>query len=235
MVEWLLDDGFKRFRSYLIRRIQVKTRSMLAKAQMAVVLVVAFVSLSAFAAEKAGKPDVTSPHAVVEKVTNDMMEVIQTGGKALKENPEKYFSDIRATLESTVSFEFIAKNVMAKYWEQANEKQREQFVEAFTMGMVETLGKGMANYSELTIKTLPSDTDASSVQRMEVVQEVEAADGTSRISYTMAKNRSGEWKLINVVLNGVNLGKSYRDQFIQAMKQNDNNVDKVIADWAKQG
>ena len=49
----------------------------------------------------------------------------------------------------------------------------------------------------------------------------------------MAKNKSGEWKLINVVLNGVNLGKSFRDQFAQAMKQNDNNIDKVIATWAQ--
>ena len=71
------------------------------------------------------------------------------------------------------------------------------------------------------------------MKRVEVVQEVAAADGTSRISYTMAQNKSGEWKLINVVLNGVNLGKSFRDQFTQAMKQNDNNIDKVIATWAQ--
>ena len=50
----------------------------------------------------------------------------------------------------------------------------------------------------------------------------------------MAQNNSGEWKLINVVLNGINLGKSFRDQFAQAMRQNDSNIDKVIATWAQQ-
>lgn len=214
----------------------MKSRSMLVKAQTAVVVILAILSVSAFAAQKADKSAAAkSPHAVVEQVTDNMMAVIKAGEKALKENPDAYFKDVRATLEPTVSFDFIAKNVMSKYWEQASEQQRKEFTEVFTKGMVETLGKGMANYSDLTIKTLPASGDTSSAKRVEVLQEVEAADGTSRISYTMAQNRSDEWKLINVVLNGVNLGKSYRDQFIQAMKQNDNDIDKVIANWAKQG
>lgn len=214
----------------------MKSRSMLVKAQTAVIVILAILSVSAFAAQKADKSAAAkSPHAVVEQVTDNMMAVIKAGEKALKENPDAYFKDVRATLEPTVSFDFIAKNVMSKYWEQASEQQRKEFTEVFTKGMVETLGKGMANYSDLTIKTLPASGDTSSAKRVEVLQEVEAADGTSRISYTMAQNRSDEWKLINVVLNGVNLGKSYRDQFIQAMKQNDNDIDKVIANWAKQG
>lgn len=214
----------------------MNSKNVLVKVQMALLMVLAVMSCSVFAAEKAGQPAAAStPHAVVEKVTSDMMDVIKAGEKALEENPEAYFNDVRETLEPIVSFDFIARSVMSKYWSQASEKQREQFTEVFTEGMVETLGKGMANYTDLNIKTLPPESDTSSAKRVEVLQEVEAADGTSRISYTMARNRDNEWKLINVVLNGVNLGKSYRDQFVQAMKQNDNNIDKVIANWAKQG
>lgn len=173
------------------------------------------------------------PHQVVQNVTDGVMDVIKGGERALKENPEAYFSRVRETLEPSVSFSFIAKSVMASYWEQANQTQREQFIETFTRSMVETLGKGMANYTDLKITTLPPQGDINSEKRVEVIQEVAAADGTTRISYTMAKNNSGEWKLINVVLNGVNLGKSFRDQFAQSMKQHDNNIDKVISTWAQ--
>ena len=212
----------------------MRNLSALGKVQWLLILVCGLVSTAALAANKTEQQFAAdSPHAVVEKVTNDMMKVIQSGQKELQENPKQYFATIRATLESTVSFEFIAKNVMSKYWGQATEKQQQQFTETFTTSMVQTLGKGMANYTDLKIKTLPPESDTSSVKRVEVLQEVEGADGTSRISYTMAKNRTGEWKLINVVLNGVNLGKSYRDQFIQAMKQNNNDIDKVIASWVK--
>jgi phospholipid transport system substrate-binding protein len=174
-----------------------------------------------------------TPHQVVQGVTDSVMNVIKGGEQTLKEKPDEYFAKVRASLESTVSFSFIAKNVMASYWNQASEAQREEFTETFTRSMVETLGKGLANYSDLKIATLPPEEDASVAKRVEVIQEVAAADGTTRISYTMAQNKSGEWKLINVVLNGVNLGKSFRDQFTQAMKQNDNNIDKVIATWAQ--
>lgn len=174
-----------------------------------------------------------APHEVVQNVTTSVMGVIRGGEKALKENPDEYFAKVRATLEPNVSFGFIAKNVMAAYWDQASEEQRTRFTETFTRSMVETLGKGLANYSDLKIVTLPPEGDLSAAKKVEVLQEVAAADGTSRISYTMAQNKSGEWKLINVILNGVNLGKSFRDQFTQAMKQNDNNIDKVIASWAQ--
>ena len=51
---------------------------------------------------------------------------------------------------------------------------------------------------------------------------------------TMAKNRNtGEWKLINVVLNGINLGKTFRSQFAQAYKQYGGNLDKVIDHWGQ--
>lgn len=175
----------------------------------------------------------TTPHEVVQSVTDSVMSVIKNSENLLKDNPEEYFTKVRESLESTVSFAFIARNVMASHWNQASEAQREQFAETFTRSMVETLGKGLANYSDLKITTLSPEGDISAQKRVEVIQEVAAADGTTRIAYTMAQNKSGEWKLINVVLNGVNLGKSFRDQFAQAMKQNDGDIDKVIATWAQ--
>ena len=175
-----------------------------------------------------------TPQQVVQGVTDSVMSVIKADERALKDNPDEYFAKVRASLESTVSFAFIAQNVMGSYWNQASAAQRERFAETFTRSMVETLGKGLANYSGLKITTVPPEGEISVDRRVEVVQEVAAADGTTRIAYTMAQNNSGEWKLINVVLNGINLGKSFRDQFAQAMRQNDSNIDKVIATWAQQ-
>lgn len=173
----------------------------------------------------------TSPHEVIRGITDRMMSIIDGGGEQLKSKPDAYYGEIRSVLEPTVSFGFIAKNVMANYWNSASEAQRKEFVEVFTRGMVETLGKGMANYSDLQIDTLPPQADVKEQKRVEVLQEIRGAEGVNRVSYTMAKHPSGEWKLVNVVLNGVNLGKSFRDQFAQAMRQHNNDIDKVIAGW----
>ena len=198
----------------------------------ALILFAAMIGVQALAQKPTAK-DGESPTAVVEKVTRDMMSIIRTGQKALKENPEAYFNDIRKVLEPVVSFKFIAKNVMANYWNTASADQKQAFTETFTQSMVETFGKGMANYTDLKIVTLPSEGDAESQKRVEVLQEVQGGEKVVRVSYTLAKHPSEGWKLINVVLNGVNLGQTFRDQFAQAAKQQKNDLDKVIAEWGK--
>lgn len=172
-----------------------------------------------------------SPYGVVKGVTDRMMAVIRGGEQALKNTPEEYFADIRDVLDPHVSFAFIARNVMAGYWQQASREQKKQFVETFTQGMVQTFGKGMANYSDLKIQTLKPDQDLQNQGRVEIVQEIQGEE-MHRVSYTLAKHNSGDWMLINVVLDGVNLGKSFRDQFAQAMKAHNGDMDKVIANWA---
>jgi phospholipid transport system substrate-binding protein len=58
------------------------------------------------------------------------------------------------------------------------------------------------------------------------------AEGTShKLDYTMVQGKSGEWKLINVVLNGVNLGQSFSGQFKAGLKKHGGDIDQVIANW----
>lgn len=181
---------------------------------------------------KAEVSKLASPDQIVMKVTDDMMAAIAGGKQALSENPDAYFAKIRSIMEPYVSFTYIARNVMARYWNGASEDQQKKFVETFTTSMVETLGKGMANYSDLNIKTLPLPGDVGDQKRVEVEQEIAGKDNTYKVSYSLAKSKTGEWKLINVVLNGVNLGKSFRDQFYQSAKENNGDIDKVIASWS---
>ncbi len=173
----------------------------------------------------------STAHAVVTKVTEDTISVIQQNKALLTENPSAYFAKVQAVLEPVVMFDFIAKTVMGNTYAKASPAQRETFATVFKQGMVETFAKGMANYSDFEINVLPPKADQSGQRKIEVLQEVKGKDGTLTVSYTMASTKDGEWKLINVVLNGVNLGKSFRDQFTQAMRQHNSDIDKVIANW----
>jgi phospholipid transport system substrate-binding protein len=173
-------------------------------------------------------------HEVVAKVTEDTVAVIQQNKALLTENPSAYFAKVQAVLEPVVMFDFIAKTVMGNTYAKASAEQRKTFAVVFKQGMVETFAKGMANYSDFEINVLPPVGDQSNQRKIEVLQEVKGKEGTLMVSYTMASTKEGEWKLINVVLNGVNLGKSFRDQFTQAMRQHNGDIDKVIASWWQQ-
>ena len=51
------------------------------------------------------------------------------------------------------------------------------------------------------------------------------------VLYQMGRNRDGAWKLRNVIIESVNLGEIYRDQFQAAAREEEGNLDNVIANW----
>jgi phospholipid transport system substrate-binding protein len=48
----------------------------------------------------------------------------------------------------------------------------------------------------------------------------------------MNLTRDGSWRVTNLVINGINLGKIFRNQFIQRAKQFGGDIDKVIDNWS---
>ncbi|MNJ78452.1 Toluene tolerance, Ttg2 [compost metagenome] len=50
------------------------------------------------------------------------------------------------------------------------------------------------------------------------------------LTYTL-EQKGGAWKVRNVIINGINIGKLFRDQFAESMRSNGNDLDKVIATW----
>ena len=47
----------------------------------------------------------------------------------------------------------------------------------------------------------------------------------------MGRGKSGDWQLRNIIIEGVNLGEIYRNQFEASARQNDGDLDAVIASW----
>ena len=61
--------------------------------------------------------------------------------------------------------------------------------------------------------------------------QVKANDGQLyTATYTMTQI-DGQWKVRNVIVEGINIGLLFRDQFAQAMKANRNDLDAVIDNW----
>ncbi len=52
------------------------------------------------------------------------------------------------------------------------------------------------------------------------------------VSYTMVKINN-QWRMRNVIINGINLGKLFRDQFAEAMQRNAQDLDRVIENWVE--
>ncbi len=185
---------------------------------------------AAQAAPKKAVVEAESPVQLVQRITDEMMTVIQTGEQALKTSPDKYFSDLEQVLDQAVHFRYISKFVMGQYWKGADKAQRKQFNQRFKRSMVETIGKGLANYADLQLTIQPSK-DLGKKNVAIVNQKVVGAKTPVTISYWMAKSKKGQWKLIDVVLDGIKLRETFRSQFKADMGKYANDYNKTIENW----
>jgi len=190
-------------------------------------------TLPAIAAVKVAEVDFDSePHKVVQATTLKVLSAIDRGLDPVKE-PEKFVEELTSILDPVVAFDYIARGVMGNYAKQVTADQVKQFSGAFKLGLVNTYGKGMSNFSDLEVAVLPPSKPIGEARKAAVVQEIRGASTTNQVSYTMAKNNKGEWKMINVVLNGINLGQTFRGQFAAEVEKNKGDVVKTINEWGK--
>jgi phospholipid transport system substrate-binding protein len=174
------------------------------------------------------------PRDVVVKVVDSLKVAVNKHDAEQDPEAAQLLSEMRSILEPVVDFGFIARVVMGDAAKTASREQMARFEEVFRNSLVSTYAKGMTGYVQAQMNIPPLADEAAGQNRVAVRQEVTTASGVQIIDYTMAKNRTtGEWKLINVVLNGINLGKTFRSQFAQSYKQHSGNVDKVIEYWAQ--
>jgi phospholipid transport system substrate-binding protein len=172
-----------------------------------------------------------SPQVIVESVAQELFGLVKAKNAAQTAD-DIYFKQVEGVLDGVVNFPFIAASVMGKdTYSKATSTQREQFQKVFKDGMVKSLGKGILGYADSKVTLAGVVTDPKNAKRVVVKQELGAEGTIHKLDYTMVQGKSGEWKLINVILNGVNLGQSFSGQFKAGLKKYNGDVDKVIANW----
>ena len=180
----------------------------------------------------AGVASASEPHALIESMTDDLLTGMEQYRDTADENPEPFFTYLEERLNGVIDFPWIAKNVMGKYRKTASDEQRARFSEVFRRGLVETYGRGLLAYSNEKILVLPPNGDLGGKKKVTVKQEIHGKDKVYPVAYSMGRNKQGEWKIVNVVIGGVNLGKTFRNQFAQAAQKHEGDVDKVIDSWS---
>jgi phospholipid transport system substrate-binding protein len=181
---------------------------------------------------QAEQPVVSEPHAVVESMTEDLIISLDLYREVSKENPDAFFDDLEGRLLVVIDFDWIAANVMGPYRKKASPEQIDRFAKVFRRGLIETYGRGLLSYSDERIEVVPSTEDVGKKRSVKVLQNIYGAEEVYPVSYSMGLNKNQQWKVINVVINGINLGKTFRNQFIQSAKKHDGNIDLVIENWA---
>jgi len=187
--------------------------------------------------------DVQDPYKMVEQTTQRVLAIIGEGKGYYDKEPARFNQQVNVVMSEVVDFDSFSRGVMGPYAnlqrlttdaEKAQRRdQMKRFSDTFKNGLIETYAKGLLKFNGQRIETLPprKGDDASS-NSISVVQNIYGSgDKPYIVQYSMRKNAEGNWKVMNVIIEGINLGQTYRNQFAAAVDQNRGDIDKVIATW----
>ena len=172
-----------------------------------------------------------SAHELVQDTTSKMLADLKANKEQYKQDPTKFYDSLNTIVGPVVDAEGISRSIMTvKYSRKATPAQMQTFQENFKKGLFQFYGNALLEYNNQGITVDPAKDESG--DRTSVGMTVKGSNGAIYpVQYTLEKV-SGEWKLRNVIINGINIGKLFRDQFADAMQRNGNDLDKTINGWA---
>ena len=202
--------------------------------QLFAVLVLSLAGVFGMASLSAAQDGANDPYQQIELVTVELLETIATYQAGYPENEKAYFESLDALLLDRIDFAFIARNVMGSYNKVATTEQRARFATTFRNGLVETYGRGLIGYENQEIVLVKAGTVAEGQRKLTVKQEIRSSDSVYPLEYSMARKKTGQWMVVNVVINGINLGKTFRNQFVRSAQRAGGNIEQVINGWSSE-
>lgn len=173
----------------------------------------------------------TDAHTVVENTTNKLLADLKVNKEKYRTDPVAFYTAMEIILGPVVDADGISKSVMTvRYSRRATPEQMQRFQDNFKRSLMQFYGNALLEYDNQNIRVLPNSI-AQGENRSEVRMEVTDHKGVIYpVSYTMVKV-GNDWRMRNVIINGINLGKLFRDQFAEAMQRNAQDLDRVIDTW----
>lgn len=175
---------------------------------------------------------VDEPQDIVRTSIDKVMLSIETNRDTFEQDPTILTNEMVVILSPVVAFDSIATAVMGKYKNEATDEQKERFAKTFRETMVKLYAKALIAFESKSIEVLEPSLADVSPKKAKITSHVTAEDGTVyKVIYSMRKNKEGQWQARNMIVDGINLGLTYLNQFDSAMNRYEHDIEKVINSW----
>tara|TARA_A100001015_G_scaffold112806_1_gene125339 strand:- start:403 stop:921 length:519 start_codon:yes stop_codon:yes gene_type:complete len=162
-----------------------------------------------------------------------MVEVLTNHSDLFSSNREAYENKIKEIFEPMIDFRRVSASVMGKkYYLIATKEERSKFELVFKDSLLDTYAETLAQWGDSTITTeFPEDIPKNAnLKNIEVKQTLNTGSSKYPISYKLRLAKE-KWKIVNIIINGVNLGLTFRNQFQALAISNDENIELTIEKW----
>ena len=173
-----------------------------------------------------------NPYIYIDTNAQLMVETLKNNKQLFADDRDLFEAKIKEIFEPMIDFRLIAASVMGKkYYFKATKDERVEFIEIFKDSLLDTYAETLAQWEDQVIETIFVEYDnEKALKSIEVKQELNTGDSIYPILYKLRKTENG-WAIINIIINGVNLGLTFRNQFRALADEHDENVTLTIKNW----
>lgn len=158
-----------------------------------------------------------SPVEVVRDTAERVLEQLRND-RARYQDDRALFGLVREEVFPHLDRERTAQWVLGANWRKATPAQRAQFVEEFSELLLRTYGTALRQYDSEKLNFLPVNAPEGA-NRVTVRTEIVRPDGPKvSVDYRLT-NRSGAWKVYDVVIENVSLVVTYRSEYAAIIKR----------------
>jgi phospholipid transport system substrate-binding protein len=173
----------------------------------------------------------SNPDIFLNDRAQAMVKVIRNNQTLYDSDPQQFKSKINTIFEPMVDFRRVGASVMGKkYYLASTKDQRKEFIAVFKTSLLDTYSSTLAQWGDQTIETQFSE-KVIFKKTEDVNQSLITANNIYPITYKVRNDGTDNWLIINIIVNGVNLGLTFRNQFQALALEHNENIDEIINNW----
>ncbi len=194
-----------------------------------IVLVISFSCLG-----RAGADDLHKAEEIINTLDKTLVSVMK---EAKQLGYKGRYEILKPVIEDTFDFRTITRYSVGRLWKTFNEDQRKELTEKFTVLSISTYAARFDGYGGEKFRVVSSKPLKRS--RLLVRSELTKADGEVIHMDYVLKKRGTQWRVINVVVNGVSDLSLKRAQYTYILRKKNYNglirkLDKKIAAYEEE-
>ena len=150
------------------------------------------------------------PSEVVRKGIHGVLEILGQPDLKAPEKKAERRNRMRKIIHQYFDFEEMSRRSLARAWRKRTPEERAEFIELFSYFMERNYATTLESYTneKVVLGKENIDEEFAKVNTVIITTDKKEVD----IIYRLHK-MGGEWRVYDVVVEGVSLVKNYRDQF----------------------
>jgi len=172
--------------------------------------------LALFPISNAISADLSAPQIAIESTSNKLKDKLQD------ESFTKDFAQINIFVDNVINphvdFNRISALVLGKLWKKATKEEKLRFKEEFKRLLIRTYSRAFLEFKDWSVRFLPLKMKEDTRKVIVKTEILQPGIQPLSVNYRMVLSR-GEWKVYDIMIEGVSLVTNYRTSFKNEVKK----------------